>query len=273
VRCFGTAAVAALLAAGCATALSTSQPAHVPPRGHFQAEAGLDISVSSGAINKVLDAAESLDAASAQRMLTDDEKRTILEGGAHLGLNPPAFIPHVGVAYAPFEGWEVGARFAASGWRLGIRRQLLAEEESGVDLVAGVGVGRAAFDPPIHRVLDTIEVDRFARLNFDVPIAVGRHGVWYRWWIGAHAVYSIMSENMTLHLPNDTTVTGSVSGRGLYVGGYAGAALGYRWLFVGPELTVAELFGHADVEAMGERTRADLDAFILYPSIAVMGEF
>jgi hypothetical protein len=266
-------AVIVTFAAGCATALSTSEPAHLPPKGHFQAEAGVDLSFSTDAINKVLDAAESLDQASAQRMLTDDEKRTILEGGAHLGLNPPAFIPHVGVGYAPLESWEVTARFAASGWRAGVRRQLMTQEGSGVDVALGVGVGSAAFDPPIHRVLATIEVDHFDRWNFDVPLVLGRHGVWYRWWIGAHVVYSLMSENMTLHLQNDTTVTGSVSGRGLYAGGYAGAALGYRSLFVGPELTLAELFGHADVEAMGERTRADLSSLVVYPSIAVMGEF
>jgi hypothetical protein len=266
-------ALAALAGVGCATALSTSQPAHLPPKGHVQAEVGLDISYSNGAINKVLDAAESLDQASAQRMLTDDEKRTILEGGAHLGLNPPAFIPHAGIGYAPFEGWEVTARFAASGWRGGVRRQLLSQETSGVDLAIGAGVGSAAFDPPIHGVLSTIDVDHFDRWNFDVPLALGRHGVWYRWWIGAHVIYSLMSENMTLHLQNDMTVTGSVSGRGLYAGGYAGAALGYRSLFVGPELTLAELIGHADVEAMGQRTRADLGSFIVYPSLAIMGEF
>jgi hypothetical protein len=266
-------ALTAALSCGCATALSTFQPAHVPDKGHFQTEVGLDISESTGAISKVMDAAQSLDQAAAQRILTDDEKRTILEGGAHLGLNPPAFIPHIGVAYAPYERWETSVRFAASGWRVGVRRQLLSQDEHGVDFAVGLGFGSAAFDPPIHSVLDTIEVENFVRYNFDVPITVGWHGSWYRVWTGPRLVYSSMSETMTLHLPYNTTVTGTVSGRGLYVGALAGAALGYRSLFVGPELTLVELVGTADVSAAGATTEASLNSFIVYPAIAVMGEF
>jgi hypothetical protein len=267
------AAIVGVVPLGCATALSSFQPAHVPDKGHVQAEVGFDISESTGAINKVLDAAETLDQAAAERNLTDDEKRTILEGGAQLGLNPPAFIPHAGLAYAPFERWEASVRFAASGWRLGARRQLLAQDENGVDFSVGVGVGSAAFDPPIHDVLDTIEVARFVRWNFDAPVTLGRHGSWYRWWLGPRFLYSSMSETLTLHLPSDTTVTGTISGSGLYVGGFAGAALGYRTFFLGPELTLVELVGHANVSAAGTTTRASLDSFIVYPALAVMGEF
>jgi hypothetical protein len=137
----------------------------------------------------------------------------------------------------------------------------------------GIGLGSAAFDPPIHQVLDTIEVNDFVRWNFDLPITVGGHGSWYRWWAGPRLLFSSMSERMTLHLPYDTTVSGSVSGRGLYVGGFAGTAFGYRWLFVGPELTLVELVGRADVSAVGTTTRASLNSFIVYPAIAVMGEF
>ena len=258
---------------GCATALSTFQPAHVPKKGHFQTEVGLDISESSGAINKVLDAAETLDEAASQRRLTDAEMRQILEGGAHLGLNPPAFIPHAAIAYAPFELWEVSLRFAATGWRVGARRQLLMQEKSGVDLTVGIGVGSAAFNPPIHKILDKLEVNDFVRWNADLPITVGGHGSWYRWWTGPHLLYSSMSETMTLHLPYDTMVTGSVSGHALYVGGFAGAAFGYGSLFIGPELTLVELLGSADVSAAGTTTQASLNSFIVYPAIALMGEF
>jgi hypothetical protein len=269
------AALAACLPLGCATALSSFQPAHVPREGHFQTEVGLDISESVGAINRVLDAAETLDEAATERSLTQDEQRQILEGGAHLGLNPPAFIPHAGLAYSPLERWEASLRFAATGWRIGVRRQLLEQDRAGVDFTVGVGFGTALFDPPIHEILGTIEVNDFARYNLDLPITVGTHGSWYRWWAGPRLLYSAMSETMTLTLrvPNETKVTGSVSGQGLYVGGAAGAALGYRSLFIGPELVVVELVGSAEVRAVGTTTRASLDSFIVYPAIALMGEF
>jgi hypothetical protein len=269
------AAMAAWPLFGCATALSSFQPAHVPRPGHFQTEVGLDISESVGAINEVLDAAETMDEAAAERSLSEDEQRQILEGGAHLGLNPPAFIPHAGLAYSPIERWEASLRFAATGWRIGARRQLLEQDEAGVDFTVGAGFGTALFDPPIHEILGTLEVDDFVRYNLDLSITVGTHGSWYRWWAGPRLLYSSMSERMTLtlHVPVDTTVTGSVSGQGLYVGAGAGTALGYRSLFIGPELSVVELLGSADVRAVGTTTRASLDSFIVYPAIALMGEF
>jgi hypothetical protein len=238
-----------------------------------QAEAGLDVSVSAGAVNKVVRAAESLDQAASERQLTDQEQRTILEGGAHLALNPPAIIPHLGLAFAPFQSWEVGVRFAASGWRLGVRRQLLAQAHDGCDLTIGIGVGRAAFTPPIHEAFDTLVVDDFSRWNLDLPVAIGKHGSWYRWWAGPRLVYSNMSQTMTLSLPYDVSITGSVSGHAFYVGGYAGTAFGYRSVFVGPELTLVQLIGDADVSVLGSTTRVHMSSFIVYPAFALMGEF
>jgi hypothetical protein len=260
--------------AGCATALSSFQPAHVPDKGHIQAEIGADVSVSVGSVGSIVHASETLDHSSAQRALTDEEKRTILAGGANLGLNPPAVIPHLGVAYSPVERWELALRFAASGWRAGVRRQLLDQRESGVDLTVGLGVGRAIFDPPIHSVLDTLTVDDFSRWNLDVPVVIGQQGSWFRWWAGPRFVYSHTSQTMTLTLPIDNvSVTGSMSGQALYVGAYAGVVFGYRSIFLGPELTVVRLFGNANVTALGTTSNIDVGGFVIYPAFALMGEF
>jgi hypothetical protein len=260
--------------AGCATSLSSFQPAHVPEQGHFQAELGADVSVSVGSVDSIVHASEALDHSAAQRMLTDDEKRTILEGGANLGLDPPSIIPHVGVAYSPFERWELALRFAASGWRAGVRRQLLEQRDSGVDLTVGVGIGRAIFDPPIHSVLETLTVDDFSRWSLDVPVTVGQHGTWFRWWAGPRLIYAHTSQTMTLTLPlENTSVTGSMSGHASYVGGFAGVAFGYRTVFLGPELTVVRLLGNAEVTALSSTTSIDIDSFVIYPAFALMGEF
>jgi hypothetical protein len=271
----GVVAIAGLAGlSGCATALSSFQPAHVPPAGHVQAEAGLDVSVSAGGINKIVDAARTLDDSASQGgMLSDADKRTILQGGAQLGLNPPALIPHAGIAYAFAPGWEVSGRFAASGWRVAARRQVLEQDEASVDLSVGLGFGAAAFDPPVHRVLETVEVNNFSRWNIDVPVTFGRHDSWYRWWAGPRVAYSRMSQDMTLAIPGQPTVSGSVSGYGLYLGGTAGLAFGYGSLFIGPELTLVRLVGRADVTALGTTDRVDLDAFVIYPAFALMGEF
>lgn len=266
-------APALALCSACAPALSSFQPAHVPDQGHVQAELGTDVAIPTGSIHKAIDAAEALEAASENRSLTDDEKRTLLEGAVNLATNPPAAIPHFGVAYAPFESTELGFRFAASGWRVGLRRQLLEQARSGLDLSVGLGVGRAAFEPPVDNVLSTIEIEDFVRWTVDVPVAFGRRGDWYRWWAGPRLLYTSFSQSMVLSLAGESPELASISGSGWYVGGHAGAAFGYRWLFVGPELTLVQLLSDAEIELLGESRSVDLDSFVVYPGLALMGEF
>jgi hypothetical protein len=263
-----------LSAPGCGAPLSSFQPAHVPEPGKLHAELGIDVSYPSGTFRKVVNAARAVEEASEVRALSDDEKRTILEGGVAVSVDPPAAIPHLGVAYAPWQNWELGLRLTTADARLAVRRQLLVQAESGFDLSVGLGAGRSLLDPPVHSVLDRLRYDDFARWNFDLPVALGRHGSWYRVWGGPRLLYSLVSHDAALTLPiENTTVRGSVSAQGLYFGGYAGAALGYKSMFIGPELTLVRLIGDADVTALGETENVGISSFIVYPGFAVMGEF
>src|SRR5262245_29529147 len=175
-------ALAALGASACGTSLSSFQPAHVPEQGKLHAELGIDVSYPTGTFRKVVNAARAVEDVAEVRALSDDEKRTILEGGVAVGVDPPAAIPHFGVAYAPWQSWELGLRLTTAGWRLAVRRQLLGQVDSGVDLSVGLGAGRSLFDPPVDSVLDRLTFDGFSRWNFDLPVALGRHGSWYRVW-------------------------------------------------------------------------------------------
>ncbi len=262
----------ASVSSACATALSGFQPAHVPDKGHVQAEAGVDVPIPTGAIAKSADAASELEELAETRTLTESEKQTIIEGAVNLAVSPPIPLAHVGAAYAPVESWEVGVRYAAAGWRLGVRRQILRQEVHGIDLTLGLGGGRAAIEPPVDNVLDTIEIEDFVRWNFDVPITLGKHGSWYRWWTGPRFVYSSMSQAMTLTLPGESRELASISGDAFYVGGYFGAAFGYRAFFIGPELTLVELFGSAEVRALDTTQDVDITTFIVYPALAVIVE-
>jgi hypothetical protein len=244
---------------------------------------GLDISVSKGSIGKVVDAADSLDKASTERQLNADELRKILEGAGHLGFNPPALIPHVGIAYGLPLQWEIGVRYAANGWRVGVRHQLIDQETSGFDLAVGFGFGLAAIDPPINTVLDKVDVSDYGRFNIDLPIAIGRHGIWYRWWAGPRFLFSKMSQELTATLPSvllpngtvqtNVPVKSKISGTGFYVGASAGVAFGYRWIFIGPELTLVQLVGDADISLFDLTTNVSLDALVVYPSFTLTAEF
>ena len=277
VRLLGCGVLLAVSSAACGVGLSSNQPAHVPEKGHAHAEVGVDVSYPTGTIPDVIHAAESVEEATDQRAVSNDEKRKIFEGAAAIAINPPAAVAHVGLDYGVAENWEVGLRLATSGVRVAGRVQLLKQAEAGVDLSIGVGLGRALFTPPVHSVFDSVTVDDFSRWNVDLPMAVGRHGSWYRVWGGPRLLWSHVSQTMTLTLqdfgtPEPIRTTGTVSGRALYVGGQAGAALGYRSFFVGPELTVTYLFGSADVDAFGGRDNVSVGSWVVYPAFAVMGE-
>jgi hypothetical protein len=245
----------------------------VAEQGHSQAEMGVDLSYSTGTIRKLVRAAQALESASQTRMLTDDERRAILTGAAELSINPPAVIPHVGFAASPWERWELGLRFAASGLRFGVRRQLLMQEDSRIDLTVGLGAGLGLFTPPVDDVLKSISVNDFQRWNLDVPIVFGQHASWYRWWAGPRFFLSSVSQRMTLTVPNAPEVSAKVSGRALYVGGVAGAAFGYKRIFIGPEIAVVGLFGNAEMDTLGVRTETDLSALVIYPAFALLGEY
>jgi len=237
-----------------------------------QVEVGIDIAYPTGTIADVVEAAEVVDELNGQRLLTPEETREILNGAAGVGLNPPAIVPHGGIAVSAFQSWEVGARLSTSDWRLNVRRQLLYQHESGLDLSVGFGVGAAIFDPPIDEAF-SVRVENFGRWNADFPVAFGRHGSWYRWWAGPRILYSQTVQKMSVVLFDDSELSGEVAADGFYLGGYAGAALGYDSVFVGPELVIVQLVGNASIDAFGTRTDIDMSGLVIYPGFGVMGEF
>jgi hypothetical protein len=268
-----------LLASGCATSLSGFQAAHVAQKGHVTAEAGMDLSLPTGTIIRTFDAAETLVKAASSRSLTDAERRQLIEAGANLALDPPGFVTHAGVAYVPFHRWELNLRYAGHAWGLGVRHQFLSQESDGFDLTAGLALSRFAYEFPMPSALEAvIKLDDFVRWGLDVPILAGKHASWYRLWGGPRLLLSRFDADMRLNLPPAAgaaaeTVLASVDGNAIFVGGQGGVALGYAHLFVGIELTIVQLIstGHLHLATQGQDV--DLGGLIIYPGLALMGEF
>jgi hypothetical protein len=267
-----------LLVSGCAATLSGFQPAHVPAQGHVAAEVGWDVSAPTGTITRTFDAGKTLARAADSRTLTDSERRQLIEAGANLALDPPAFVMHAGVSFVPIRQWELSLRWSSGAWRGGFRHQFLTMERHGLDLSAGLGISRFSYEFPIHEIIKVVRLDDLTRWSLDVPLLVGKHGSWYRLWGGPRLIFSRYDTAMTLSLPAagggaPEVVAASVGGNATFVGGQAGVALGYRYLFVGFELTIVRLISHAHLELAGQRQDADLGGLIIYPGIALMGEF
>ncbi|HEY0714127.1 MAG TPA: hypothetical protein VGF45_15710, partial [Polyangia bacterium] len=130
--------VALALVTGCASALSSFQPAHVGPKGQVRAELGADVAIPTATISSTIDAAKTLASAARTRELTEAEKVELFKAGLNLALNAPSLVQHVGVTYNPADRWEVGLRYAGSAWRLSGRHQLFTQDQHGTDFSVGL---------------------------------------------------------------------------------------------------------------------------------------
>jgi len=265
----------ALATTGCAPALSTLQPAHVAKKGHVQAELGMDVSIPTGTIVSAIDAGRSISAVAQERELTEEEVNRIYDAATGLLLNPPSAVPHIGVAVTVADHFEVGLRYSTGALRGGVRYQFLTHEKHGVDATVGLGIAGYFLSFPVNDVLGVLEIDDFRRWQFDVPLVFGKKGNWYRLWGGPRLMFTTFGTEMTLNLPSSGSVElASFSGNGFYVGAQGGVALGYKYVFLGFELTMVELLSAASIDVVGQRVLDfNHNSFIVYPSIGLMGEF
>lgn len=268
-------------ALGCSPALTSFTPAHVPQKGHVQAEAGFDVFVPTGTVKDAIEAAETLSAVAENRELTEDEEREVFEGAGALALNPPSATPHLGIGYSPLENFVIEGRYTIGALRLAGRYQFLHRAEHGLDLSAGLGVGRYVYEFPVSSAIPIIELEDFTRYQVDVPVQLGVSGDWYRVWGGPRLLATFYDTELALVYPTipgaganqPENLIATLDGTGFYAGGQAGVALGYKKVFLGFELTLAQFWTSATLDAFGRRLEVDLSSFVIAPGIALMGEF
>lgn len=266
----------ALLFGGCAPSLSTFQPAHVAPVRTVTVSAGGELGIPTGALGTLVDTGKTLAqrGASGQR-LTDQEQLTILDAGVNLLLAAPTVGPHFAIGYVPVQGIDVGLRYAGGGWRLGGRMQLVSHQTGPFDLTVGLGVARYTFEVPLSDVIPGLDLSDFSRWQVDVPILVGTSRDWVRVWAGPKILFTRFGADLSLALPGITPVAASFEGTATFLGGQAGVALGYRWIFFAFELTLAESFGTARLTAPGLDPPVhdtSLSSFTVFPAFGIMGE-
>ena len=263
-----------LVTAGCAPSLATMQPAHVAPKGHFEVTAALEVGIPTGAIVRTIDAGKTLSDAAAQGSLTADQERRVFDAGVNVLATPPSVGPHLALAYSAADNLEIGLRYAGDGWRAGTRYQILRHQEAPMDLTVGVGLARSVFAIPLADFIPILEVDDFTRWTVDVPILMGTSRSWFRVWAGPKLLWSRFGTTLRLSIPHGDTEQASFEGHATYVGGQGGLAVGYRYLFLGFELTLAEAFGSASVTATSVPAVSPVafTGFVVYPAFGLMGE-
>jgi len=265
-------------ATGCAPALSSFQPAHVGKKGTIAVATGVDLSAPTGSIGKIIDTADTLSDTAGQRELTEAERDQMIDAGITVALAPPAPVTHFGATYVPATDWEVGLRYASGGWRLGIRRQLLKQAEHGIDLTIGLGASRFAYSFPVDDLFGILKLDDFKRYTIDVPVAIGQSKDFYRWWAGPRFLVDSYGTQLTFTQPPvgntpESQTLASVDGTSIFAGGQAGVAVGYKHLYVAFEMTVVKLFSTAQIAVLDSKRDVDIGGTIIYPGVALMGNF
>jgi hypothetical protein len=267
----------ALSLLGCAPPLSTFQTARVPPKGTWAVAAGFEGSIPTGTIGDVVDSGETLgDRASHGQSLSSDEKWQVFGAGLQLLLSPPSFGYHFMLAYVPAERVEVSLRYAGSALRLAGRYQLLYREDGPFDMNVGLGITRFTYGVSMGSYIPVLKIDNFSRWQLDVPLLIGMQNRWFRAWTGPRFVATFFDAGLRMETSSQT-VGATMSGQAYFVGGQGGLGIGYRWLFVGFELTIAEMLGGASASAPGisdsPKRDVTLSGLVIYPSFGLMGEF
>jgi hypothetical protein len=269
-------AALSLALAACAPSLATLQPAHVAPKGHVQITAGMEIGIPTGTVVKTVDAGRTLARRAQSEQISDAQKWQLFDAGINLVASPPSVEQHFAIAYTFVDRAEANIRYAGGGWRLGGRYQTLRHEDGPFDMVVGLGVARATNPVPLGDVFPVLTVDDFTRWTLDLPVMIGTSREWFRVWAGPKLLYTRFDTTMRLDLVANEVQVATFEGHGWYFGGQAGVAVGYRKVFFGVELTLGELAGAATVHTpmLPVTVRStNISGFVIYPSIALMGEF
>ena len=274
------------MAAGCAPSLATMQPAHVAPKGHFEATAAIEIGVPTGTVTRIINTGNNLSQTAINNGdVTPDEERQIFDAGVNFAVSPISAGTHFALNYTVLDRWEVGVRYASAAWRLGSRYQFLRHEDGPFDMTLGLGVARQAVEIPLASTVEKIlEIDDFTRYTVDASLQIGTSRGFYRVWAGPKFLYSRFDMGMRLAVPPGAQQPdlATFEGNGVYYGGQGGAAIGWRHVFFAVELTLAEMSGHAKVTSiLGPRSGGadpiahdtDVSGFVVYPAFGLIGEF
>ena len=274
------------LGAGCAPALAGLQPATTVPHKHVEGNMAYGVSVPVvGVIAGVTEAKNAAEKAEAGEELTPKERDRIIKTVVGLGLNPPSVGNQYQLAYGIAPNAQLDLRYALSSWRLGARYQFRPPVKGETDTAATAGIGVSRYTlgiPGLPSILKRVaDVDDFERYDVDVPVLWGiSHDVLHV-WAGPKIVASFYDASVRVCTDVDTNsgdcierASASLNGRSFYGVGQAGAALGYRYVWVAAELNVAyvdtQMSGKVSDGTNSEFRRYHFNDVIIYPVVGLI---
>lgn len=280
------------LSGGCASSLSTMQPATVVPRHHIHAVAAYDVSLPVSASARMIDEGQDIARKELQgASLNDADRDRLIDTSVALMLNAPSFGQDLQIGYGLFDRTEIDFRYALAALRLGARYQFLGPTDGhGFAGTIGLGVTHYAEAIPVPDFLEqVVDAHDFVRNELDVPLTFGYSSKIFHVWFGPKLVLSRFGSALSVctRFDQDTRsctrrASASVDGSAWFAAGQVGAAVGYKYVWFAVELTVARFSATADGTVTGDTTAPDTTTYarhfaptdvVLYPAFGLIGRF
>lgn len=274
---------------GCGTTLSTLQTAEPMKPGRFQAHGAMNVNIPASRVYDAVDTAIDVSSnyvSDTSYRPTEADQRKILGAAIGLGLSAPGVNPDVGLRVGVVRNMDVGLRWSGLALHGDVKYRLFhakdltrepgEEPPKGIDKLANgpkdpgfsgsisVGVSKALYSGLVFDVLDYLQIGDYDRWNVEVPMIFGsRIGSFGHYWFGPKYVYSHYILDLSLQ---NVGVVPDASGSIHHVGGFGGAAFGYKFIYAFAELTAMYMF--AKPEILGQKV--DLGGVVVVPSFGIM---
>jgi hypothetical protein len=276
----------ALATSACSTTLSTLQPAEPMRPGHVQVNVAQNVNVPASRIVSAVDVAQE----QARRYASDtgyrptpEDQRRIVAATTGLALSSPGVNPDLMLRVGVIDDLDVGLRWsginahadakyrflggsprAAGDASSRFRDEIGPDKEGGFQGAVSLGISRSLYSGLVFDALNFLDIGGYSRWNVELPVIFGTAlGDFGHVWFGPKYVFSAYSVDASLR--NVGAIDGT-SGTAHHLGGFGGAALGYKVIFVFAELTVMKMF--AEPSIFGRPT--DLGGIIVVPSGGLM---
>lgn len=256
------------LSLACATNLSEARPARVLAKGQMQITQANNIVAPLQVVSAVIEPGRTvLDALDESRPPTNEEQRKIAGAATGIALMGPGYGTHLDFGYGVGGGVDVSGRVGNGIYAASVRRGFELNEKwhTNVGLRAGYNSG-GSWIGYLENVNEVMPVADLTRWDLQGWWQVGRElGKWGRLWAGAKAMrseYSLTLDGSRIELGKYSTKESLTMG-----GGFAGVALGYRFVFFVMELTV--LYARGSLAVFG--FEHDLSGLIIAPTWGFQG--
>ena len=261
---------------GCSSSLTTLQPARTTPAGHVQAVSSLSVTPPIGLAEDTWDALHEL--ADNPEISTANEAQGLAELATMALVQPPSIDGRFALSVGLAKRLEIGARVSGTTAGGGFRIQWL-RQRPGIYGAIGANVDYSFSSFPVERITDRVDVERFRRIDYSVPLTLGYSRKRFHFWAGPKLVISTFETNVGVCLGSSDDcgqqATLRARGRARYYAGNVGLAFGSERFWIALEMTIARARIEADLEMdMPRRDTAEADMLfegrVVTPAIGLM---